>query len=380
MEGRVGLVQLQHGELGVVPGRHALVAEIAVDLVDPLQPTDHQALEVQLRGHAQVQLQVQGVVVGDEGLGRGTAGDVMHHRRLHFQEAAAVEPFAHRAHDPRALDEHLACLGGDDQVDIALAVALLHIAQAVPLVRQRPQRLDQQAQRGRFYRQLAGAGPGQPAFDGDDVAHVEGLERLVGLAQGVGLQEQLDRARFVHQLGEAGLAHHPLGHQPAGHGHTARRRFQRLGRPLPGIGELGLQVAGVVGAAEIVGESHALGAQGGELGPALGDQVVLVGVRGRGGGFVGWGHDGDRALGGVSPGARIGGTGHLVGEDADAVPGVAALPAAAPYAASTRLEPASRPAFRLASTNSSRSPSSTFWVSLRSMPVRRSLIRLWSST
>ena len=33
------------------------------------------------------------------------------------------------------------------------------------------------------------------------------------------------------------------------------------------------------------------------------------------------------------------------------------------------------PDFRLASTNSSRSPSSTFCVSLRSMPVRRSLMR-----
>ena len=48
--------------------------------------------------------------------------------------------------------------------------------------------------------------------------------------------------------------------------------------------------------------------------------------------------------------------------------------------ASLRFDPASSPDFRLASTNSSRSPSSTFWVSLRSMPVRRSLIRLWSST
>jgi hypothetical protein len=52
----------------------------------------------------------------------------------------------------------------------------------------------------------------------------------------------------------------------------------------------------------------------------------------------------------------------------------------AAYTASLRFEPASRPDLRLASTNSSRSPSSTFWVSLRSMPVRRSLIRLWSST
>src|SRR6185312_10070923 len=48
--------------------------------------------------------------------------------------------------------------------------------------------------------------------------------------------------------------------------------------------------------------------------------------------------------------------------------------------ASLRLEPASRPDFKLASMNSSRSPSSTFCVSVRSTPVRRSLMRLWSST
>ena len=48
--------------------------------------------------------------------------------------------------------------------------------------------------------------------------------------------------------------------------------------------------------------------------------------------------------------------------------------------ASARLEPASRPALSAASTNSSRSPSSTFCVSLRSTPVRRSLMRDWSST
>src|SRR5699024_3930398 len=56
--GDVGLVELDHGALGVVPGRHALVAEVAVDLVDPLQTSDDQPLEVQLRRHPQVQLQV----------------------------------------------------------------------------------------------------------------------------------------------------------------------------------------------------------------------------------------------------------------------------------------------------------------------------------
>ena len=100
--GRVGLVQLQHRELGVVPGADAFVAEIAVDLVDALEAADHQALEVQLRRHAQVQVEIERVVVRDERLGRGAADEVMHHRRLDFEEAPRIEPAAHRGDDPRA--------------------------------------------------------------------------------------------------------------------------------------------------------------------------------------------------------------------------------------------------------------------------------------
>ncbi len=137
--GGIGLVQLQHREFRIVPGRDALIAEVAVDLVDTLQATDHQALEVQLGRHAQVQLQVQRVVVGHKGLGGGAAGDVMHHRRLHFEEAPRVEPLAHGADDLRTLDEDLARIRRDDQVDVALAVSLLHVRQAMEFVGQRPQ-------------------------------------------------------------------------------------------------------------------------------------------------------------------------------------------------------------------------------------------------
>ena len=93
----VGLVQLEHGELGVVPGADAFVAEVAVDLVDALEAADDQALEVQLRRDAQEQVEVQRVVVRGERLGGGAADDVMHHRRLDFEEAARVEPAADRA-------------------------------------------------------------------------------------------------------------------------------------------------------------------------------------------------------------------------------------------------------------------------------------------
>jgi hypothetical protein len=44
----VGPVELEHRELGVVAGRDALVAEVAVDLVDPRQAADQQPLQEEL--------------------------------------------------------------------------------------------------------------------------------------------------------------------------------------------------------------------------------------------------------------------------------------------------------------------------------------------
>ncbi len=275
-----------------MPRTDAFVAEVAVDLVHALQPAHDQTLQVKLRCHAQVQVQVQGVVVRGERLGRRAAGDVMHHRRLDFQEATGIEPLADGTDDARALDEDLARFRRDDQVDIPLAIALFHIRQSVPLVRQRTQRLGQQAQGLGLDRQFPGAGPGQTALDADDVADVPALEGVVSLAQRIGLQEQLDAAGLVLDLHEAGLAHHPLGHEATGQPDVPARAFQRLDRPQFGIAVLGLQVAGVVVAAEVVGERDALPAQGRQFGAALGDEAVLVGRR-RGADLVGHGGRGN---------------------------------------------------------------------------------------
>jgi len=55
---RVRLIELQHRELGVVLARQPLVAEVAADLVHPIEPTHDQALEVELGRDAQVELHV----------------------------------------------------------------------------------------------------------------------------------------------------------------------------------------------------------------------------------------------------------------------------------------------------------------------------------
>ena len=121
-------------------------------------PADQQALQVELGRDAQVEVDVERVVVGDEGPGRGAAGDRLHHRRLDLEEAARVEERADaRARAPRAPEDPPRLRVGDE-VDVALAVAQLDVGQAVPLLRQRPQRLGEERQIARRDRQLAGPG------------------------------------------------------------------------------------------------------------------------------------------------------------------------------------------------------------------------------
>ena len=103
----VGGVQLHQGEFGVVPGADALVAEDPPDLVDPLEAADDEALEIQLQRDAQVESQVERVVVGQEGPRRRAARDLLQDRRLDFQIVLPVQVLAHGPHDLDAVDQAL---------------------------------------------------------------------------------------------------------------------------------------------------------------------------------------------------------------------------------------------------------------------------------
>ena len=76
---------------GIVTGGDAFVAEVAVDLIDAIQAADDQALEVQLGGDAQEKIDIEGVVVGDEGTRGRASGDGLHHRSFDLDEVAGVE-------------------------------------------------------------------------------------------------------------------------------------------------------------------------------------------------------------------------------------------------------------------------------------------------
>ena len=96
---RVGLVELQHGELGIVVRGNAFVAEVAIDFVDALQPAHDQPLQIQLRRDAQVQIDIERVVMRDERPRRRAAIERLHHGRFHFDEAARFELAAQRRDD-----------------------------------------------------------------------------------------------------------------------------------------------------------------------------------------------------------------------------------------------------------------------------------------
>ncbi|MNF71742.1 hypothetical protein D3C84_536990 [compost metagenome] len=354
----VGLVELEHGELGVVPGRNAFVTEVAVDLEDLLEAADHQALEVQLRRDAQEHGHVQRVVVGLEGLGRGATGDGLQHRRFHFEEVALGEELADVADDPGAHAEGIADFLVDDQVDVALAVTLFGVGQAVVLVRQRTQRLGQQAHVGHLDVQVALAGTGQGALGGDDVAQVPVLDRFQGLGrQGLAVDVDLDAPGHV-------LDHHEgatVEHDATGDLDRDCRGFQLF---LGLVDVLFLQVRAVILAAEVIREGIALLAHGSKLFLALGDQLVFFLLQ-----FVKVeflvAHGLSICLASISNWVTV---------------GASLLVKLREHARSYQNAARQSPCLRLASRYSSRSPSSTLSQSLRSTPVRRSLIRDWSRT
>ena len=271
---RVRLVELHHREFGVVARREAFVAEVAVNFKHFLEAADDQALQVQLRCDAQELLHIERVVMGDEGLGRCTAGDRVHHRRFDFHEAVAAHVVADRLDDGRTGAESEARFLVHDQVDIALTVLHFLVGQAVELVRQRAQRLRQQADFAGLDGQFAGLGLHQRADDTEDVAQVPALERGVDvLADLVAGDIDLDAAGDVLQRGERGLAHDPLQHHAAGDLDLDRQAFELFRRFLA---VAVVQLLRGVFALEVVREGDPTLAQFGQLGTALGDDVVLV--------------------------------------------------------------------------------------------------------
>ena len=209
---------LEHRELGVVLGRHPLVAEELAELVDVLEAADDRPLQVELGRGAQEEVAVERVVVGDEGTRRGAAGQPLQDRRFQLDPAALVHVVADRAGQLGALLEDLPRVLVRHQVELALAVAHLRVGDAVEEVGRVAQRLRQQRALAHADRQLAAFGHVEVALDADHVADVELFDPLEGLlAERVAAGVGLDRAGDVADVEEDDLAVAALAGDPAHH-------------------------------------------------------------------------------------------------------------------------------------------------------------------
>ena len=267
----IGLVGLQHGEFGIVTTGKPLIAEIAADLEHLVHAAHQHALEVEFQRDAHVELAAEGIVMRLERLGRRTAGDGLHHRRLHLHVAALVEEIADLADDLRALEEGGLHLVAGDQVQIALTIADLGVGESLPLGGRRPQGLREDHKRLQLHAGLPGASAEQRSPGSDEVGKVqvlEDLELLVAerLLLGIDLQASGD----VLEVDELALAHVAMGGDASGDEHL---------RPL---GEFALLEAFARRAAAgirfegIAERLDALGLQRRQLGLALFDQRIGI--------------------------------------------------------------------------------------------------------
>ncbi len=273
----VGLVKLQHRELGVVLRGDPFVPEVAVDLVDPINAPDDEPLQVELRGDAEVEVQVQRVVVGDEGAGRRAAGDGLHHRRLHLQEAPRVQELADLLHEAAPQPEDRPGFLVHDQIEIALAVAPLDVLEAVPFLGERAQGLRQEGKGLHRDRELAGPRPEQLARDADEIAGVQVGEEPVLVAELVGARIKLDGPGVVLEGREAGLPVVPEGQDAPSHA-DGSDPFEFL---LRGRVELPDETAGPVSDRVPPPEGiHTSGPESRQLFVTAPDEVVLVGLGG----------------------------------------------------------------------------------------------------
>ena len=165
--------------------------------------------------------------MGDEGTRGRAARDCLHHGSFDLDITPASEKIPYARDDPASKYEILPGLGINNEIHIALPIALLPVGKLIkdlPVLlldhRQGSYALGEEHQVLRVHAYLSLLRPEQKAAHAYYVAEIKGLKDLVFfIAQIVQAPVDLDRTRLVFEMREAGLAHHSLRAQPAGHAH-----------------------------------------------------------------------------------------------------------------------------------------------------------------
>ncbi len=201
-------VGFEHGELGIVTTRDAFVAKVAVEFENFRKTANEQALEEELGRDAQGEWHGERIVIGLKRASSCTAGYVLEHRRLDFEEVTVLEKAANFGYHEDAFDENIGRLGVAHEVEMALAVLDFAVSNAVPFVGHGAQGLGEHGKVFDLDGRLAGAGEEGFALDADPVTAIEALP-CGGLFFGECFQTYiaLDRAVDIADLAENGFAH-----------------------------------------------------------------------------------------------------------------------------------------------------------------------------
>ena len=133
------MIEFNGGEFGVVLGIHTLVTELSADFVHLVKTAHDATLQVKFGCDTEIHIDVQSVVVGDEGACVCATCKGVEHGSFHFIEAFSVKEFSYCRHDFAALDEEFLHFGVGDEVNVALAVSQFRIGESVILFRKREQ-------------------------------------------------------------------------------------------------------------------------------------------------------------------------------------------------------------------------------------------------
>src|SRR6185369_2357967 len=153
-------------------------AEVAIQVINAIQPSDDQSLQIQLRCNPQKQRHVERIVVRAEWLGQRTSCDGMKNGRLHFEVTLVIQKAAQLADNQAAFDKHLADIRVRHQVDVASAISDFDIRKAVPFFGKRKQTFCKEFNSRGMHGQFPGSRSKHPALHTDEVSDVEQLVKL----------------------------------------------------------------------------------------------------------------------------------------------------------------------------------------------------------
>ena len=110
---------------------HTLVAEVLADLIDTLETTHDEALQIEFGGDTHVHILIKSVEVGDERTGRSTAGNHLQGRCLHFRVSGIIEHLSEGTDDRSTLEECILDTLVHHEVDVTLTIAQFRVIELV---------------------------------------------------------------------------------------------------------------------------------------------------------------------------------------------------------------------------------------------------------